>query len=98
VAVLARHLFTQQAAFGEQGQAGAHGALRIILAYFVGAEDGQQAIAGVLQHLAVMGFDDAGATRECAIHHGVDFLRIDVLAQMVEPTTSRNRMVTCLRV
>ena len=45
----------------------------------VGAERGQQAVAGVLQHLAVVGLDHRGTARQRAVHHGMDLLGVEVL-------------------
>ena len=73
VAVLALHFGAERAASREQGQAAAHGALGIVFARFVGAEDGQQVVAGVLQHLAAVGLDDGGAARQRAVHHRAGF-------------------------
>jgi hypothetical protein len=81
VAVTAPHLVAEQAAGGEQCQAAAHRAFGVVFARRVGAEDGQEAVAGVLQHLAAMGIDDGGAARQRAVHHGVDVLGVEVLAQ-----------------
>ena len=52
VTVRSLHFGAERLAEFEQGQAAAHGALGIVFAGFVGAEDGQDVVAGVLQHLA----------------------------------------------
>ena len=54
VAVLRLHLRALFASCLQQREAGAHGALGIVLARFVGAEGCQQVVAGVLQHLAAV--------------------------------------------
>ena len=79
--VAAQHEFALAFCFVEKRQAGAHGALRIVLTRCVGAEDGQQAVAGVIQNLAVGRVDDGREARQCAVHHGVDLLGVEVLAQ-----------------
>jgi hypothetical protein len=81
VAVLAFDLRPQAAAFGQQRQAGVRGALGVVFARCVGTEDSQQVVAGVLQDLATVRFDDAGAARERTVHHGVDVLGVEMLAE-----------------
>jgi hypothetical protein len=76
-----RHFRAELLAEGEQGQAAAHGALGVVLAGFVGAEGGQDAVAGVLQHLAAVGLDDGGGARQGAVHHGADRFRVEVLGE-----------------
>jgi len=58
----------------------AHGALDVALAGFLGAESGQHAVAGVLQHPAVVGPHRCGEALERAIHHRVDLLGLQTLA------------------
>jgi hypothetical protein len=65
----------------QQGEARANSALSVVLSCCVGAEDSQHAVTGVIQHLAAMRLDDAGETREGAVHHNVGLLGIEVLAQ-----------------
>ena len=57
-----------------------HGALGVILARGLGAERGQHAVARVLQDPAVQRVDCGGEARERAVHHGVDLLRVQPLA------------------
>ena len=81
VAVPQRHQAALAPAFVEQGQAGAHCALGVVFVRLRGAEHGQQAVARVLEHLAVVGLDDDRARRERSVHHGVDVFRVEVLAE-----------------
>ena len=95
----ASHFGAEVLAELEQGQAAAHGALGVVLARFVGAEDGQDVVAGVLQHLAAVCFDDGG--RRATSAPSITALISSgsrCWASAVEPTTSRNRMLTCLSV
>ena len=64
VAVACLHHGAVACAFGKQVQAGAHRALGIVFLRLFGTEHGQQAVAGVLQHLALMRGDDGGAGAE----------------------------------
>ena len=82
VAVGALDLGAKGAALGEQRQAAAHGALGVVFARQIGAEHREQVVAGVLQDLAVVCLDDCRAARERAVHHGVDFLGVEALAQL----------------
>ena len=77
----ARTSLPSVAAEFEQRQAAAHRALGIVLARFVGTEHGEQVVAGVLQHLAVVGFDDRGEARQRAVHDRVIVFGVEVLAQ-----------------
>ena len=61
-------------------QPGAHGALDVVFARFLSAERGQHAVAGVLQHAAVVRLHDRREALERSIHHGVDLLGLEVLA------------------
>ena len=61
-------------------QPGVHRALDVAFAGFLGAERGQHAVAGVLQHPAVVGPHGRGEALESAIHHGVDLLGLETLA------------------
>ena len=81
VAMLALHFGAERAPFREQSKTAADSPLGIVFAGFVGPEHSQQVVAGVLQHLTVMGLDDGRAARQAAVHDGVDFLRVEVLAQ-----------------
>ena len=47
---------------------------------FLGAECGQHAVAGVLQHAAVVRLHDRGEALERAVHHRVDLLGVETLA------------------
>ena len=46
----------------------------------LGAEGGQHAVAGVLQHAAAVGLRHGGEARERAVHHRVDRLGVELLA------------------
>ena len=81
VAVSCLHFRAQRSAEIQQREAAAHGALGIVLGRAVRAEGGQDAVAGVLQHLAAVGFDDGRAARQRTVHHRADFLGIEVLRQ-----------------
>ena len=65
----------------EQGEAAAHRALGVVFGGLVGAERGEQVVAGVLQHLAAVRRDDRAAAGEHAVHHRGDRLRVEVLAE-----------------
>ena len=64
VAVRCLHFGAERLAEFEQREAAAHGALGVVLARLVGAEGGQHAVAGVLQHLAAVCLDDGRAARQ----------------------------------
>ena len=81
VAVAARHLLARGPALGQQRQAAAHRTFGVVLARFVGAEDGEQVVARVLQHPAAMRLHHRGAARQGAVHDGRDFLRVQALAE-----------------
>ena len=81
VAVSCPHFRAQCFAEIQQREAAAHGALGIVLGRAVRAKGGQDAVAGVLQHLAAVGFHDGRATRQRTVHHRADFLGIEVLRQ-----------------
>ncbi len=81
VAVPARERIGMAPALGEQRQAGVHGALRIVFAHLVRAERSEQAVAGVLQDLALMRLDDFRAAREQGVDRGVHVFRIEVLGK-----------------
>jgi hypothetical protein len=68
-------------AFVEQREAGPHGALGVVLARALRAERGEQAVAGVLQHLAAVRLDLRGAAGQQTIHHRMDVLRVEAPAQ-----------------
>ena len=81
VAMRRLHLGAERLSFGQQREAAAHGALGIVFADFVGAEGGEQVVAGVLQHLAAMRRDDGAEARQRAIDHGMRLFRIETLRQ-----------------
>ena len=54
-ASLRRHRRGLPTRFGQHRQRGAHGTFGVVLARLPGAEGGQQAVAGVLQHRAALG-------------------------------------------
>ena len=81
VTVLAAHELALLPSRGEQRQAGAHRALGIVLPRLDGAEHGQHAVAGVIQHLAAVLRDDGGELRERAVHHRARRLRVELLAR-----------------
>ncbi len=60
---------------------GADRTLGIVLERALAAEHGQQTVAGVLQHLALLLDDDRGQPLERAVHHRMHVFRIEVLAQ-----------------
>ena len=82
MAMTLQHLLAERAALGQQCQPAAHGAHGVVLARLVGAEDGEQVVARVLQYLAAVRVDDGGAARECAIHHRMNVLGIQMLAEL----------------
>ena len=81
VTVRSPHFGAECLAEFEQGQAAAHGTLGIVFASFVGAEDGQDAVAGVLQHLAGMCLDDGRSTCQGVVHDGADRFGVEVLSE-----------------
>ena len=64
----------------DDAQAGAHGAFDIVLMRLVGTKGGQHAVAGVLQHAAMVALHDGGEALQRAVHHGVDVFRAQLLA------------------
>ena len=81
VAVRRPHFGAERLAELEQGQAAAHGALGVVFAGFVGTEGGQDAVAGVLQHLAGVRLDDGRAARQGVVHDRADRLGVEVLGE-----------------
>ncbi len=65
----------------EQGQTAAHGALGVVFARLVGAERGQDVVAGVLQDLAALRLDDGRAARQGVVHRGADGFGVEVLGK-----------------
>ena len=65
----------------EQREARAHGALGVVLARFVGAEGGEDVVAGVLEHLAAVRLDDRGAARQRVVHHAADGFGVESLRE-----------------
>jgi hypothetical protein len=61
-------------------QPGAHREFGVVLARRLGTEGGEHAVAGVLQHAPVVGVDRGGEALERAVHHGVDLLGVQALA------------------
>ena len=59
-----------------------HRALGVVLERLVGAEHGEQAVTGVLQHPALALLDDGGQAFEGTVHHGVHVFRVELLAQV----------------
>ena len=83
--MLLTDLATQQASLLQHGQAGTHGALGIVFPGLVGTEGGEQAVAGVLQHLALLLLHDAGEALQRTIHHGMDVLGVQALGKAGRP-------------
>ena len=81
VAVFAPHAVGLQAGFADDEEARQHRVFCIVFAHFVGAESGQQAVARILQHSAVMPIDDVGEARQRGVHHEVDVFRLELAAQ-----------------
>ena len=81
VTVRSPHFGAEHLAELEQGQAAAHGTLGIVFAGFVGAEHGQDVVAGVLQHLAGVRLDDGRPARQGVVHDGADRLGVEVLRE-----------------
>jgi hypothetical protein len=67
--------------FGEQVEAGEHGPLGVVLARRLGAEGGEQAVAGVLQDLAAARRDPAAERLQRRIHDVEHVLGVDRLAE-----------------
>ena len=82
VAVLAQHPLALLLAGVDQREPGTHGTLRIVLAGFVRAENGQHAVAGEFEHLAVVLPDDGRKLRERTVHHRAGLLGVEMLAQV----------------
>jgi hypothetical protein len=68
-------------AFRQQRQAGTHGAFRVVLDGTLGAEGGEQAVAGVLEHLAAMALHQGCAYHQQTVHDLLDVFGVEVLAQ-----------------
>ena len=81
VAVALKHGLTLRAAFGQQGQAGVNGAFGVVFQGHLGTEDRQQVVAGVLQHLAMVGQHDGGEARQRAVDHRMNVLGVQILTQ-----------------
>ena len=96
VAVRGLHFGAERLAEFEQRQPATHRALGVVFARFVGAEGGQHAVAGVLQHLAAVRLDDGSDARRAPSITALISSGSRCWLSAVEPTTSRNRMVTCL--
>jgi len=79
-AVLAPHLRRMYFRLLDDGQAGAQGGFDIVLASGLGAEGGEHAVAGVLQHAPAFGLHGGGEEFERAVHHLVDRFRVELLA------------------
>jgi hypothetical protein len=78
-AVCALELGADRAAEAAQRQAAAHGALGVVLGGLVGTERREQAVAGVLQHLAAMLADDGGGARQRPVHQRAGVLGVEPL-------------------
>jgi hypothetical protein len=81
VPVCGLHQRAERLAEVQQGQTAMHGTLGVVFLCLVGTEGGEDAVAGVLQHLAAVGLDDGGRSRQGVVHHAADRLRIQVLRQ-----------------
>ena len=66
---------------GDERQAGADRALRVVFVRPVGAEHREQAVARVLEDAAVLRFHERGQVFERTVEHAVQILGIEVLAQ-----------------
>jgi hypothetical protein len=65
----------------QQRQAAQHGAFGVVLVHLLRAEGGQHAVAGVLHHAAAVAVDQAREGGQRRVHHALDVLRLEVLAQ-----------------
>ena len=65
----------------QNGQAGTHGALGVVLAGFAHTKYGEYVVTGVFQHLAAVLFDDGGELRECAVYHCAGCFWVEALTQ-----------------
>ena len=65
----------------EDVETGADGALGVVLEGAVGTEDGEHAVARVLEDLALLLDDDGRQPLERAVHHGVHVFGIEMLAE-----------------
>ena len=81
VAEAALHRLALGPAFGQQRQAGVHGALRVVFVRAAGAEGREQAVARVLQHLAVVALHQRRAGGQQAVHDVVNVFGVEVLAE-----------------
>ena len=79
--MFALHLLALPPALGEQRQPGAHGALGVVFPGTLGAEHGELAVAGVLQHLAAVRLDDGGAALQSTLDHRMKVLGVEMLSQ-----------------
>ena len=85
VAVVAPHLVGQQAGLGQDGQTGGNRIFGIVLARQLGAEGGQQAVAGVLQGAAVEALHQRGEAGQGRVHHLMQVLGVELPAQRGGP-------------
>ena len=65
----------------EHREPGAHCALGVVFVCALGTEDGEHAVAGVLQHAPLMRLDGRGEAFERTVHDHVDVFRVEPLAQ-----------------
>ena len=65
----------------QDGQAGPHGALGVVFARLVHAEGRLDAVAGELQHAALVGLDDVGHAPHRSAEHGQRVLGVHGLRQ-----------------
>ena len=79
------HEQTAAPAFVDQRESGLHGALGVVFGGDLGSEHGEQPIAGVLQDLAAMAFDDRAGPHEHAIEHNVHVLGVEILSEQSRP-------------
>ena len=79
-AVLAPHLRRMRLRLLDDGQSGADGGFDVVLAGRLGAEGGEHAVAGVLQHASALGLHRGGEALERAVHDLVDRLGVELLA------------------
>ena len=81
VAVHGLHLPAYAAAFGQQRQAAAHGAIGVVFVDLAGTEAGQEVVSRVLQNAPAVVLHDVGEANQRAVHQGVEVFRVQALAQ-----------------
>ncbi|MDQ6629127.1 MAG: hypothetical protein M3Z29_11915, partial [Pseudomonadota bacterium] len=65
----------------KQVEAAAHGSLGVVLVGGIDAEDGKEAVSGVLQHRSALCLDDSRRAGQRVVHDAADLFGVEVLRQ-----------------